>query len=340
MRITPKLFAGLAVAAGVSLVAAGVVYTTSHQWSVGDVAGSALFPKLEERANDVATLELRKGEATLVLGRKDDGWVARDMGGYPVRPEKVREVIVRMAQAELIEPKTRNPERYALLDLGDPAAKDSEARRIRLLDGDGRVIVEAILGRKRWNAFGSGKNGTYVRLPDDRQTWLSNLDIEAKPEIKDWVEARIFSVETAKISALTVTHEGEAPLKITRVPGEKGKFQLADLPEGSKLKEPAPTTDGVAKGYSSIELEDLRKLDMTPASAAVAHLETEDGLKVTFRLRNEKDERWLSLSAEGEGEAAARAEEINARVKGWEYRIPDWTADNLFRSRSEFIETS
>lgn len=342
MRITPKLFAGLTVAAGVSLVAAGIVYATSNQWSAGTVTGKALFPSLEQKVKNVATLELQQGAATLTIAREDKGWVAPDVGGYPVRPDRVRAVIVRLAQAELIEPKTRNPTRYALLDLDDPDTKGTQARRIRLLDKDGGVIAEAILGRKRWDAFGSGKAGTYVRLPDDPQTWLASLDIRAKPEIKGWVEAKIFGTETAKVSTVTLEHAGEAPLKIARAPGEKENFRVAELPAESKLKENGPSAKSVVKGFANIELEDLRKLAMTPAGKdiSLARLETEDGLKVTFRLRKEKDANWLSLSAEGDGDAAKQAEKINARVRGWEYGIPAWKADTLFRHRSDFFETS
>ena len=49
---------------------------------------------------------------------------------------------------------------------------------VRLLDDKGGVIAEAIVGKKRFDAFGASKSGTYVRKPGDAQTWLSNADID------------------------------------------------------------------------------------------------------------------------------------------------------------------
>ena len=75
----------------------------------------------------------------------------------------MRALLVKLAEAELVEGKTRNKDRYALLELEDPAAKDAKSRLLRLLDDKGVVIAEAIVGKKRFDAFGGSKSGTYVR---------------------------------------------------------------------------------------------------------------------------------------------------------------------------------
>lgn len=343
MQIKPGLFLGITAAAFVSLAAAAAVSVTGDRWVSGEVRGERAFPVLQSRINDVASVQITQGGDTLKIARGDDAWTAAaPYGGYEVEADRVASLLVRLSQAELIEPKTRNPDKYELLDLGDPGKKDSEARLIVLRDAKGDVITEVVLGSKRWDAFGSGKSGSYIRRPGEPRTWLTNLDVNPTPAIKAWVETNIFGIETGKISSVTVTAEGEAPLTINRLPGDKTKFELAGLPSDAKRKESAPKPDDVAEAYASVELEDLRKLEMTPAGpdVMVSELKADNGLKVTFRLRKEGDQDWLSLSAEGEGEAAKQAKEINARVKGWEYKIPSWKADGLFRTRSDFLETS
>lgn len=341
MRITPRLFFGLAIAAAASLAAAGAIYATSNTWSAGEVSGEALFPKLADAANTVTTVELTQGGKTLTLTRQEDRWLAREHGGFAVQPEEVRALIVKLARAELIEAKTRNPDKYALLGLADPAAKDGEARLVKLLGGDGKVVAEAVLGKKRQDAFGGGRSGLYVRKPGRPQTWLADLDVDPKPGIKDWVDIKLIDIEPEQIRAVTLAHDGEVPVKIRKGAGKDAKFELADVPEGAKLKDSA-SAEAIAKGFARIELEDLRKLDMTPVgdNVGVARLETEDGLTVTFRLRKEKDGPWLSLTAEGTGKATDEATRLNARLKGWEYRIPAWKADSLFKRHADFFETS
>ena len=102
----------------------------------------------------------------------------------------MRALLVKLAGAELVESKTRNKDRYALLELEDPAAKDAKSRLLRLLDDKGGVIAEAVIGKKRFDAFGGSKSGTYVRKPGDAQTWLSNADLDVSVAVRDWVQAR------------------------------------------------------------------------------------------------------------------------------------------------------
>lgn len=341
MQMMPKLFVSIAIAAVLFLAAAIAVYSAGDRWASGEVSGETAFPSLAKGVNDVATIEVVKGGKSLTITRADERWMAKGADGYPADENKVRAVIVGLAQAELIEPKTRLPEKYELLDLDEPGA-GSDARRLRLLDAKGQTIVEAILGKKRWGAFGTGKDGTYVRKPGDPQTWLATLEVDESPDITGWVESLFFEVGMDKVRTVVIEHPGEEPLTIGRKAGEKDAFELTGLGEDVQKKENGPSANSVIEAYTGIELEDLRKLDSSSAGDGVsqARLETDDGLSVTFRYRKENSDHWVSLTAQGSGDAVAKAQELNARVEGWEFKIPGWKADKLFKHRSEFIETS
>jgi hypothetical protein len=86
----------------------------------------------------------------------------------------------------------------------------------------------------------------------------------------------------------------------------------------------------------------MRKLEATPAGdkVSVLTLESEGGLKVTFRLNKDGDANWLSLSAAGEGDAKQQADEINAKATGWEFKIPGWKADTIGKRAADLFETS
>jgi hypothetical protein len=341
MRKMPKLFVAILAAAIISLATAVAVYTANNRWESGEISGQAAFPSLGDRANDVTTIEIAKGGKMLKLVRDNGHWEAKGDYEYPVKFDRVRSVIIKLSQAELIEPKTRLPEKYELLGLNEPG-KDSEARRLRLLDADGKTIVEAILGKKRWGAFGSGKSGTYVRKPDNPRTWLASLDATATPDIKDWAEKEFFKVDLKDIRSLTLEHAGEEPLAIHRKPGDEAAFELSLPSEESKIKKDGPSPKSVAEVFKSIELEDLRKREspLPQEGTSLVRLETKDGLNVTFRHRKVGGDNWISVSAKGTGEAAGKAEDLNARTGKWEFKIPGWKADKLFRHRSDFLETS
>lgn len=342
MRMTPKLLVTVTAAAILSAAAAFAVYFSDQHLVAGEQPGQVAFPPLETRANDVAAIEIKKGGKVLEIAREGDRWIARGQYGYRVEEQNIRSFILNLSQAELIEPKTRKADKYSLLGLGDPGKEDADARQVRLLDADGKTIVEVILGKKRWGAFGSGKDGTYLRKPGDPQTWLASLDVKATPDISDWVEREFFTVDLKKISSVTIEHPGEEPLTVRRTEGSDDTFELAGLGQDAKLKEGGPKADAVAEAYTGIELEDLRKLESESvySEQSISRLETDDGLTVTFRHRRDGSDHWLSLAASGSGNAGDRAAKLNARVKGWEFKVPSWKADKLFRRRSDFLETS
>jgi hypothetical protein len=299
---------------------------------------------------------VKQGQDTIVLERKGGSWNLKSRNGYPADPVKVRSLLVGLAEAELVGAKTRRPDRYAVLELEDPAEKGAKSRLVRLVGGKG-VIGEVVVGKKRIEMLDATKGGTYVRKPGDPQTWLANAELDAPIASKDWVKTSVLELDTSKISSVTIEIPGEQPLRIGRdnaapakkdakdeaPAGEPGKLKFTGFPpEGKKLKE-ASAADTLARAVASIELEDVRKLTSTPGGPAVStvKIEQKEAPSVTLRLRKEGDSTWLSVTATGEGDAAKPlAAEITNRTQGWEYKIPAFKAEAILKKRSELLETA
>jgi hypothetical protein len=249
----------------------------------------------------------------------------------------VRTLLVRLAEAQLVEPKTHKSDRFGMLELEDAGAKDTKSREVRLLDQQGAVIAQAIIGKKRVDAFGSSKSGTYVRWPDDAQAWLANTDVQISANVRDWVQPNVLDVEAGKIKSVSVEIPNEAPLKIEREDG--GKHKLVGIPGGKKLKQ-GTDVDGIVRAVGSIELEDVRKPEQASGEVSTARFESDGGLVVTLRLRKDGEDSWLSISASGEGEAKTQAEEISRRSKDWEFKIPAYKAAAILKRPADLFEAS
>jgi len=339
----PRAFAALAVFTLLALAVAIATYASQNRWSQAKVSGAALFPGLAVQASRISRVELKQGDKALALARSEEGWTLADRGGYPVKPGAVRALLVKLAEAELVEGKTRNKDRFGLLELEDPAGKDAKSRSLRLTDDKGGLIAETLVGKKRWDAFGGNKAGTYVRRPGDTQTWLSNADLDVSLNARDWVQAGVLDLPSTKIAKLTVEIPGEEPLVIVRDAADTAKHTLVGLPEGKKLKEGAGI-DALVRAAGSIELDDVRKA-AAPASpsgaASLAKIEADGGLVVTVRLRKEGDDTWVSLEASGtEADAKKTAEDIAKRTQGWEYKVPAYKAQAILKRRADLIEAS
>ena len=339
----PSSFAALAVITVFAVAISLTTYASQNRWAQAKVSGAGLFPDLAAQASRIAKIELKQGEKSLTLARDKESWTLADRGGYPAKPEAVRALLVKLAGAELVESKTRNKDRYALLELEDPSGKDTKSRLLRLLDDKGGVIAEAVIGKKRFDAFGGSKSGTYVRKPGDAQTWLSNADLDVSVGVKDWVLANVLDLPAAKIAKVTVEIPGEEPLVVARDAGDATKYALVGMPEGKKLKEGAGI-DAIVRAAGNIELEDVRKPAATappPGEVSVAKIEADGGLAVTIRLRKEGEDTWVSLEASGaDGDAKKTAEDITKRTQGWEFKVPAYKAQSILKRRADLFEAS
>jgi hypothetical protein len=342
MGLTMKAhtFVMLALAAIASGVAAIAIYASNNQWAHGRIAGAKLLPALATGKAEVATIVITQGGNTLTLESKDGRWSLKERSGYPADVEKIRALLVKLAQAELIEAKTRKPDRYAMLELEDPAGKDAKSRSVRLVDSNGGAIADVIVGKRRWDAFGSGKSGTYVRTAGDPQTWLANAEFDVSADVKAWIKPNVFETESAKISRLTIEIPGEEPLRIERGGGADSKHTFVGLPEGKKLKD-ASAADSVLRAASSIAAEDIRRIEAMPSEGVNSvSFTTSEGLEVMMRLRKDSEATWLSLSASGHGDAKSTADGINAKTAGWEFKVPSYKADALLKRRADLFESS
>ncbi len=336
--MTPKHFVTLAAAAVVSVAAALLVYSSSVTWSRATPNGVPLFKTLQGVPPQIARIEIQQGSDTLTLLRDGKDWVLKERERFPATPEKVRAFLVSLSDAELVEGKTRRKDRYGLLGLEDPHKKNAASRLVKLIDDKGQTVAEAVIGKQRSDAFGSGKGGTYVRRPGEAQTWLVNTEINAGVTLRDWVKPRLFGARPRDVKSITVKSPGKDDVNIG-LSADGSDHVLKDIPDGMKIKY-VNSIDDIAQAVSSIDFDDVKKIDKAPAGDKVSTvtLQLANGLKCDFKIRPDGGSAWLSLDASGEGEAKKEADALMARAKGWEFQIPKSKADAILKAREELLE--
>ena len=338
-----KQFNILAIAAAVSLVTAGIVHSAYDTWSVETVTGEKLFEAFDDDASRVSSLMLRKGKDVFTF-KKDDagGWSITERGGYPADPKKVRELLVKLARAELVEAKTGDPKRYKLLDLGDPTKEDSGSTLVRMNDSGDKVVGEVVIGKERISAFGRGKSGSYVRRPGKDQTWLTNVGLKPSMTVSDWVQPVFFRMALGEMSSLTLDPPDGDPVKIVTDPAKKETFKFQAIPEGKKTKSGVDATVMI-KAIETLEMTDVRKAASAkvPKDAVTisADLETTDAMKLRFKvLKIGENDRWLSIDVLDDGKKKDVAEKLKADLAGWQFKIADWRSRQMFKTAAEMFE--
>jgi len=341
--MTPNGFAKLTVTTVVIGAFAALQYASTNSWSSGIATGEPLLPGFARSASDIAALELKQGSQVVTLRQTGDTWGIAERGGYPVKSEKVRKLLIDLGEAKLVEPKTRIADKYAMLELEDPAGKDAKSHGIKVLGKSGKPVGDLVFGKTLPEAFGVNKGGIYVRRVGEQQAWLANRAPELSMATKEWVDRGILSIDASKQKLMTVDQPEGGPLMIKQKlkDGKPDGFEFEEpVPDGKKVKA-GETADAIARAYGIIDLEDVRKAVPLPADAKprTAKLETTDGLTVTYELVKDNNDVWVTLKATSTADTAKEeAERINKRVGGWQFKLADFAGGQLLRTRAEIYE--
>jgi hypothetical protein len=294
--MTPRAVLGLAVVTLITTCAA--VWVTLQQPAAGPVqiGDEPAFPALRERPDAVAKVIITSPEGTFTLTRAGDRWVATDRHDYPVAADKLRELLVQLADMRLVEAKTSRPERYARLEVED-VAEGANSRLIRLEDADGAVLAEAIVGKRRQRLTGIEPSGTYLRRPGEAQSWLASGSIELDEQVQDWLEEEVVALEGADVRRMEVglpSGEGYAVVRDT----PDAELRLDGLAEGEKLKQDANLNQLVGT-LATVRLEDVKPLEQIdwPDEQHTVRVVTFDGVELTLELATLDDQHWLRVDA-------------------------------------------
>lgn len=340
--MSPKTFTTLALTSIGALVLAAVLHASANTWLSQAAIGDRLFPVMTRdiaRANLVTVMQ---GDKSIQIEKKGEDWFLKDRGGYRANPERMRPLLLRLANAEIVDPKTRNPERHKILELEDPKLKDAKSRHVRVSDTQDRALVDIIIGKRSSEMLGTGKGGTYVRRPGQNETWLVNAELDPVPLVPYWVDATMFETHVGKAQGVTVEIPGERPIEVGKAPeGKTATWAVTNVPDGMKLKYEF-AADDMLNAFSRMELEDVRRAIAIPADvkpAGVSTFRDTKGLEIIATMYGTGEDRWLKITAKGStDEAKKEADEINAKVKDWDYKIGTWKLDQMFKKGADLYE--
>lgn len=334
----PRNFVALLAAAVLSLAVAITAFVSSRPWSTSSFSrGAAAIPALRPAEDKVASIEIEQGSKTIAIALKDGNWVVASEQNYPANVDAVRKLLLNASQASLVERKTGKKDRLALLGLGDP--KTSSARLIRFLDAEGHQVGAIVAGNSKPDAFGSSKNGTYVRAPSDDQSWLADRQIDETANLGDWVTTRVVDIPTNSIKTATVEVAGQPPYSIDE--DKDGTHKLVQMPAGKKLKF-VNSVEEIIESASYVDFQGVRKAAPSDslASAGNVSFQTDKGLKIQLDVKSDGKQAWVTVTPSGTGEAKKQADDIAKLVTGWEFKIPVSKVSGLLMKEDDLLENT
>ncbi|QXP90897.1 DUF4340 domain-containing protein [Methylococcus capsulatus] len=283
---------GLGAAAVLAVIVALTIASGRQPVSEPKGGGYAL-PELRDHLNEIRSITIMGPEnKTLVsLLKEEQGWKVREKDGYPADGGKLREMLITLADAELLEPKTVNVERYASLGVEDVQAKEARGVELRLegLNQPARLIVGKV----------DDDNGaTFIRRPEEKQSWLAKGVLHIERDPLRWLDKALTDIPSSRIMEIKLSRPGGKSLRLFKSKPEDSTYNVADLPPG---READSTISGLASTLAGLNLVDVFPISavaIPPESNLLkAQYRTFDGLTIEVKAWNQDGRHYAQFSA-------------------------------------------
>ncbi|QDV07600.1 hypothetical protein Poly30_31270 [Planctomycetes bacterium Poly30] len=295
---TIKFLAGATVVVAVGAFAASKLRSRE---TAATMADEPVLPVLQDRVNDVTSVLIESKDGSLTLERGSEGWMLAEKNGYEANATKVRELILALREARVVEEKTANKERFDRLGLDDITVADSTSKRVTLKDDKGETIAALLIGDQRFAKGGAAPAANpnvqpgqqyYLHPAGDGPALLATgeLRIDARPV--GWIEQQFLDIGRDRIQAARVIHPDGTTVEAARAEMSDAEMQPLGVPEGmqaKKLNGTRPFLDALARlRFDDVKKED--QVDWEASEITTAEFFTEHGLMAkveTVEIPNE-----------------------------------------------------
>jgi hypothetical protein len=328
--MTPRRVA-LLLGGALALIAFAIWLSSRRHLEHATMAGDLVLPGLEHSINTVTEVDLRRGDGTRTsLKKATFGWVVGERD-WAAEPGKVRKLLLDLGALNVVEEKTRLAANYPQLGVEDVSTPQATGTQIDVLT-PGRSFA-LIVGKTS-----SGKSG-YVRVAGTAPSLLAAPLLTPDADPKTWLVRSLIDLPVARVRQVEEKPAEGAAYSATREKKEQADFTVTPTPKG-RLLTSAGAADSIAAALGSLSLDDVRK----PAAPADGRLSralfrTFDGLEIEVAGRKDGARALIALKARATAkEAEAESQQLNTRLGGWEFEIPDYKYGAIFRTLEELLQ--
>jgi hypothetical protein len=220
-------------------------------------SGEPLVPGLADGLNEVRALKITgAGNLPIAsLNRGESGWTVAEKNGHPADVAKIREFLLKLSEATVLEAKTADPNNYARLGVEEVSATEAKGALVEIegLKAPVRIIVG------NYNARGA--EGTYVRRADEAHSLLAKGSFAVDKVAANWLVRDIADIPSTRVREVAIGSQGKV-LRVHKDDAAEANYRVADVPRGREV-----ASEFVANGLASV-LSGLRFDDVLPLAGA------------------------------------------------------------------------
>ena len=246
------------IAAAVMGGLAGLTSVLSRPTPIDDFAnvGKSFFadfkdPNLATAVRVVAYNEDTASSRVFTVQKKDGTWRIPSHHNYPADGEerlaKTARTLIGVKRGAVASRVAADHERFGVVDpLGEASdTLKGRGQRLTLLKESDIAVADLIIGKK----LPEGENRYYVRHPEEKETYITELEVDISTKFGDWVEADLLKLDRDDLTKLEA--------KSTEVDGRS----FSEVVDATLAR--ASSTDDWALDGLNEETEEVNKDDIT-----------------------------------------------------------------------------
>jgi len=271
-----KTLIGLAAAALVAILVAVVLNHAHAPRSEGGREETRyLAPELRDHVNDVDKVVVTGADNKTIatISRGQSGWTIAEKGGFAADTGKLREFLLKVSDATLLEQKTSSKEKYATLGVDDVSNKEAKGLQVEL--GGLKQPVKLIVGNT------SPRGGTFVRRAGEPESWLASGNINVEKKAEDWLRKDLADIAANRVQSVAITHADGKSVTVAKASEADANFKIADVPKGREAGSEF-AANGLGSTLAGLRFDDVLAAKDAPVGdkALKAHYAMFDGLVV------------------------------------------------------------
>ena len=311
------------------LLGIAILSMTILTWSQLDTGSTneskLLLASLKENLNHLEKVEIKTATESISLVRLDNGWGISEKHLYSADLSQLSELLGELSKAKLVEKKTSRPENFEILEIRNIDIKGSKASLVSGFAPDYSFSV--LIGKSA-----QGRDGHFVRRPDESQVWLTDKSFELGESTLSWLDPVIVNIDSEKIVKVDqFDASGVIRISVERIEGEENMV-LRNLPEGRRLRYPS------AANALARSLVNVRLVDVAPhaaekwRSSSRCEYSLDDGGKITVRVVELDEKKWLHVSSL-ELTEIENAESLDM----WDFEVADYVYDDFVKNLDDLL---
>lgn len=249
-----------------------------------------LLPALRDDINQLRQINIigAGNQALLTLRLADSVWNVDQRDGWPADKTQLRTLLLSLADARLIQPRTRQTQHHAALGVQDIADPTASGVALELI-GPGEP-VSLVIGQ-----LDPRQQGTFVRRAEEPQSWLVSTTINVPRRPEDWLASPDIGMPADDVARIQLLR-ADGNVLIQRDTPEQD-FHIGNLPTGHAAVA-APEPLSLAGPLDNLRLQDVVPRRPEPADGVVhVRFTGFDGLELTLQAWRDNGRALVNIDA-------------------------------------------